>query len=545
MAKEEQFPGTAGSDNRTEEQIKTEKRKTSDPEGFFFDFAESDGGGAPEEDDGGSFFDAKEPEEPVADIVVRPYFDSEGPGEEPETKVTGEQTGPESFKRQAAREGTGEGAAPEVPEDEKPAALPDDSLLMGTDSGKSAARPPKKKADIRPAGSEAKEEDGEGPQSREYEERIRHHRERIRYIRTLCAATVLVVIALVAVFFSSRHYNRAEIVKVRDFIAEEASSCENFNGCILQYGPNGAACADTGGRVRWNITYEMDQPIVSISGGVAAIADYGGRTIYVMNTRKQLCTITTGLPIHKISASESGEVAAVLDDKSTTWIRLYSKEGKEIAYFTRSMDENGYPMDVAVSPDGKKVCVSNLKLKDSTVTSSLSFYDFGREGSKLDQHLTGSFEYEREVFPYVRFMGNGVCCAASDSRLVFIDTSGTEPKNSFTNLLTENLQGIFRSGNRIGLVFMDLTRENLYRLDIYGRSGKKEGSIGFSMAYEDIQIKGNRICINNEQLMQIYTLSGREVFNGGFDRAVKVIVPGWLNRLTAVSENEIDRIKLR
>lgn len=494
MAKEEQLPGKTGGDNRTEEQIKKEKHTTPDPEGSFFDFMEGDGTGAPEDDAGGSFFDAEEPE---------------------------------------------------VPEDEKPPALPDDSLLMGTDSVQSAARTPVQKNDSRPAGSETGKESGAEPENSEYEERIRHHRERIRYIRTLCAATAVVVIALVALFFSSRHYNRAEIVKVRDFIAEEASVCENFNGCILQYGPNGAACADTGGRIRWSITYEMDQPIISISGGVAAIADYGGRTIYVMNTRKQLYTVTTGLPIHKISASESGEVAAVLDDKSTTWIRLYSKEGKEIAYFTRSMEENGYPMDVAVSPDGKKVCVSNLKLKDATVTSSLSFYDFGREGSELDQHLTGSFEYEREVFPYVRFMGNGVCCAASDSRLVFIDTSGTEPKNSFTNLLTENLQGIFKSGNRVGLVFMDLTRENLYRLDIYGRSGKKEGSIGFSMAYEDIQIKGNRICINNEQSMQIYTLTGREVFNGGFDRAVKVIVPGWLNRLTAVSENEIDRIKLR
>ena len=411
------------------------------------------------------------------------------------------------------------------------AGLPDDSLLMGSGTKEQKEDKPKAPSDT---------------SGRGYEEQIRAHRERVRYYRILGAVSALVVIALIALFFASRHYNRAEITKVRDFVAEEGSVCVNFGGHVLQYGPNGATCANTGGRVKWSITYEMDQPIISISGKVAAIADYGGRTIYVMNTKKQLYTISTSLPIHKVCASESGEVAAVLDDKTTTWIRLYSKEGKEIAYFIRSMEENGYPMDVAVSPNGKTVCVSSLKLKDGSVVSNLSFYDFGKAGQKYEQHMVGNFEYEKEVFPYVRFMGNNACCAASDSRFVVFDTSGTEPKNSINNMLTENLQGVFQSGDRIGLLFTDLTREYLYRLDLYGKSGKKEASIGFTMAYSDLQICGSKIYINNEQTMQIYTLGGREIFNGGFDRAIKVLIPSkFLWSLSAVSENEIDKIKLR
>ena len=455
---------------------------------------------------------------------------------------------------------------------EETKAVPDDSLLMGKDADRSGSEEPADpsaqepvKAENRDKAADSTEEAKtskagrrakvfgitEGKNSGQagglrYEEQIRQHRERIRYIRILCAVSAVVVIALILLFFATRYYNRAEFSKVRDFAAEEGSVCVNFDGYILQYGPNGATCADRNGRVRWSITYEMDQPIISMSGNVAAIADYGGRTIYVMNTRKQLYTVGTSLPIHKVSASESGEVAAVLDDNSTSWIRLYSDEGKEIAYFIRSMEENGYPMDVAVSPDGRKVCVSSFKLQGATAVSTLSFYDFGRAGRDYDQHMMGSFEYEKEVFPYVRFMGNGACCAASDSRLVVIDTSGTEPKNSFNNMLTENLQGIFKSGDRIGLLFMDLTRENLYRLDLFGDSGKKEGSIGFSMAYDDVQISGNRIYISNERSMQIYTTGGKEIFNGGFDRAVKVLIPPRLfGTFTAVTENEIDEVKLR
>ena len=572
MAKVEQFPEETGKKDRTEDIDLITEQRTEEASGSFFDPVE------PGSD--ALFFDVGWMDGPAAAPKASIEPDAAGgPGAAIKPDAAG---GPAASIKPDAAGGPAASIEPDTaggPEAAmkpdtageterliKISDLPDDSLLMGKESvregsgdtartdesplkesgkggtgekGGTAAQDGKPAPDSGEAMSVAK------AVSRAYEEQIRQHRERIRYTRILSAATALVVIALVALFFSSRHYNRAEISKVRDFVAEEGAACVNFNGSILQYGPNGATCAGTGGRVRWSITYEMDQPIISVSGKVAAIADYGGRTIYLMDTRKQLCTITTSLPIHKISASESGKVAAVLDDKNATWIRLYSENGKEIAYFTRTMEENGYPMDVAVSPDGKKVCISSLKLQDSSVISNLSFYDFGKAGQKYDDHLVGNFEYEKEVFPYVRFMGNGACCAASDSRLVVIDTSATEPKNSFNNMLTESLQGIFKSGDRIALVFMDLTRENLYRLDLYGRSGKKEGSIGFSMPYKDIQIKGNRVYINNEQSMQIYSLRGNEIFDGGFDRAVKVIIPRRFGRLTAVSANEIDEVKLR
>ncbi len=379
-----------------------------------------------------------------------------------------------------------------------------------------------------------------------YDEKIRRHRSMIWRIRLIIVILAAVLVVLAALFFSNRHYSRAEVIPIREFASEDGSSCTNFAGNILQYGPNGATCADTDGSVKWSITYEMDQPILDISGNVAAIADYGGRTIYVLNTSKQLYSVTTSLPIHKVSASESGEVAAIMDDTSATWIRLYSKTGKEIAYFVRSMEENGYPMDVDVSPDGESVCVSNLMMKDTTVKTVISFYNFGKAGQNYDQHKVVDFEYDDEVFPYVRYMGNNICTAASDSRFVVFDTGSVEPKNSINNMLTENLQGIFHSDKYIGLLFTDLTREHLYRLDIYGRNGKKEGTVGFSMAFNDLQIAGNKVFINNDQSMQIYTIEGREVFNGGFDKIIKALIPSsGLGNLTAVSENEIAEVKLR
>lgn len=446
--------------------------------------------------------------------------------------------------------------------------VPDDSLLMDSSadkrtepksgSGGSAKRGPHKEVawDEDDDGEKTligfrnpfrrKEETADDGTELSYQEKIRRHRARVRTYQFFAAVIAIIAVLLTLLYMTNRHYNRAEIVKIRDFVAEEGAVCVNFDGYVLQYGPNGAVCADANGHVKWTITYEMDEPIISIRGKIAAIADYGGRSIYVMNKKKQLYTLSTSLPIHKVEASECGEVAAVLDDKTSTWIRLYSKNGKEIAYFVRSMEENGYPMDLAISPNGAKVCVSSIMMKDMSVVSNLTFYDFGKAGKDYDQHVVGKFEYENEVLPYVWFMGNDKCAAVSDSRFVVIDTSGTEPKSSLNNMLTENLQGVFEDDGHVGLLFNDLTQENMYRLDLYGRDGKKEGGVGFTMAYDDLQIKGGRVYINNEQIMQIYTDDGKEIFNGGFDRKIKLLIPShWLGGLTAVSENEIDAIKLR
>ena len=478
---------------------------------------------------------------------------------------TGEKNKTEDIEKQKTKEISGvkadeeSGAQQSAPGESRDPRMPDDSLLMGSSTAKSSG--PEADGNRDKNGPAEGEESGrgrilpfgrilsgggQGNRKLSYEEQIKQHRGRIRARRAFAALIAVIIVLLVVLYLNTRHFNRAELVKVRDFVAEEGASCVNFDGNVLQYGPNGAACASKSGRVKWAITYEMDQPIISISGDIAAIADYGGTTIYVMNTKKQLYTVSTSLPIHKVSASESGEVAAVLDDKTKSWIRLYSEEGKEIAYFIRSMEENGYPMDVAVSPDGKTVCVSSLLMKEDSVITNLSFYNFGKAGKDYDQHMVGNFVYTNEVFPYIKFMGNKACAAASNARLVVFDTSGTVPQNSVNNMLTEDLQGIFRSGDRIGLLFTDLTRENLYRLDLYGRSGKKEGSVGFTMVYDDIQIKGNRVYINNEQNMQIYTTDGREIFNGGFDRAVRVLIPpSGLSGIAVVAENEIDKVNLR
>ena len=249
-----------------------------------------------------------------------------------------------------------------------------------------------------------------------YTQKIRRHRSRIRRLQLLVVVLLAACVVLVVWLWQSRRYTRTELAKISDFVAEEGAQYLDLNGCIVQYGPNGAACINSSGKIVWNVTYEMDRPIVSTAENVLALADYGGRTVYVFDTRELIGTIETNLPIHMLSASSCGEVAVVTDDTTTTWVRLFTAQGQEIAYFVRSMEENGYPIAVAVSPDGEQVCMSSLRMQDSAAKTFIAFYDFSSAGQSYTDHEVGSYDYRDEIFPYLYYMDNGTCVAASDAR---------------------------------------------------------------------------------------------------------------------------------
>ena len=65
------------------------------------------------------------------------------------------------------------------------------------------------------------------------------------------------------------------------------------------------------------------------------------------------------------------------------------------------------------------------------------------------------------------------------------------------------------------------------------------------MQYTDIDIAGDKIYIHNEQECQIFTISGRCLFNGKFERPIRAMIPGaGLSDLLVVTDGEVDNVRL-
>lgn len=378
-------------------------------------------------------------------------------------------------------------------------------------------------------------------------EKTGHPARRKNLLRPIGIAVLTASVILFGILqFQGRSYTRSTITKLANIDALDAATYRNLDGNILAYSRDGANCMDETGKKLWNLTFEMQQPIIDVSGSVAAIGDYNGSTIYVVSKDRTMETIDTNMPIRALCVSARGDVAAVLDDTGVTWVYLYDgTDGEVNAYFKTTMKQSGYPLGVSVSPNGELVCVSYLLSENSKIKTSIAFYNFGDVGQNALENNVSAFNFEEEVFPYVNFMNSDTMIAVSDSRIAFFKGSQI-PQNGANSLFQDNLVGVYCGDQYVGLLFPDTTGQYQYELQIYSAAGERVGSIPFSMDYTNIQIIKDRVIINDDVNCLIYSASGKLRFEGSFDARVRVVIPSeTASRLTLVTESAIERMVLQ
>ena len=381
-----------------------------------------------------------------------------------------------------------------------------------------------------------------------YKDKIKSHKLTILYR----AALVIVLIAAVAVFlvvqWKNKVFSESVVVSSTPVTIVQGAMVENLGGNILLYSKDGASCIDAKGNALWNQTFEMQEPMLSVCNNVAAIGDYNGRTVYVVSSTGQLGTVNTNLPIRKICVSQSGVVAAVLDDAEVTRILLYNgneNTDTSIVDIKATMDKSGYPMSLSLSPNGKLLAISYLHVNSGEMKSSVAFFNFGEVGKNESDNYVSGYDYPDTVIPYVQFMNNSAAFAVSDDRIVFFE-GGEKPANKATALLDEEVQGIYYNEDYVGLVFHNQTGESAYRLDVYNTAGTKIHSQLFDMEYTDIIFSRDQVIIYNDMDCKICNMSGVDKFTGTFEKPSSLLVPTSSNyKYVSVTSNSVDVIELK
>lgn len=298
---------------------------------------------------------------------------------------------------------------------------------------------------------------------------------------------------------------------------------------IVSYSRDGISCMTMDGTQVYNVTFEMQQPLEARAGNMLALADYNGSQIYIFNANETVGNISTSLPIRAISVAENGEVAAVMDDQDTTWIYIYSAGGETIAYFKTTMAQSGYPVSVAISPDGTLVAVSHLMASSDGVDTSIAFYNFGGVGANSVENNVSGFNYNGEIYPYIQFMNNSTCVAVSDTRIAYF--TGSEIPEAGTNIMMSGQAlGVWCNDKYLAVLYQDTTGDAQYNMKVYGTGGSVVGDYTFTMDYSEIQLAGDRIYMNNAQECMIYTVDGVQKYSGTFADDVRKLIPSATSR---------------
>lgn len=375
--------------------------------------------------------------------------------------------------------------------------------------------------------------------------KILRHRLTVFYRIVLTLVLVVAVAFAIVVHMKNRVFESYQIISSVEKENLSLSNCRRLGEKALIYTNDGASCIDRKGQTLWDQPFEMQSPLISICNNVVALGDYNGSIIYVMNDGQTLGEIDTKMPIRDFAVSENGVVAAVLDDASVTWIYLFDSTGNTLAYFKTTMRQSGYPIWVTISDNGQLVGVSYFYLDSGMIKSSVAFYNFGPVGQNEIDNFVSSYDYMDSVVPFVEFMNNEKAVAVADNRLVIYEGS-QKPVSIADVLLEEEIETVYCGSNYVGLVYMDVTGNALYRVDIYDDKGVKMESVSVDMEFSEIIFHKNRMIIYSEQECLIHTINGVDNFKGSFEKSVLALIPtNASHEYIAVTSDSIDVIELK
>ncbi len=357
----------------------------------------------------------------------------------------------------------------------------------------------------------------------------------------VCVALIVVVVTFLLVFYKNQQYSKLSVVNSVDRVSIETSSYMNNYGSIIVYSKDGVSCVNEKGNVLWNMTYEMQNPIVKRSSEYVGVGDYNGHVIHVVDNSGTVTEIDTTIPIRDFSVSKEGLVAAILEDTNNSWVNLYDVKGNKLGEIKATMSKTGYPLSVSLS--GEVMAVSYLLVDSDTMKSGVTFYNFGGVGENVTDKIVSSYEYPDAVVPTVEFLDGETVMAVADNRLMFYEGSKI-PKSTKDILLSDNIIGVYHGTNYVGLVCYDTSGENKYRIDIYDTKGRKTGSYCYSMDFKDILVGNGVILIYNEGQCIVVDVNGEEKYNNMFDDQVQFIASTSSDKkYLVVKEMSLDTVK--
>lgn len=375
------------------------------------------------------------------------------------------------------------------------------------------------------------------------EKDIRQHRSKFLKRFFFGAAALGIIAAAVYLYLYLQTYTGVRAANTYKVGNAANNSYEEFAGGVLKFSRDGIAYLNNNGEEKWNLPYQIKNPFLDVNSESAAVADKGGNNIMVFQKDGLKGEIKTTLPIERIAVSEQGIVAAVLKNESTPQIICYDTAGNVLVEHKSSMVGIGYPVDIAISPDGELLQIVYLAVYDGKMTSRVGYYNFGAVGAEKIDHQVTEKEYAGSIMGAGFFVNKTVSAVVGDNCLT-IFKGEEEPKETAAVEIKGEIQSVFHSSKYIGIL-LKTEKNSRYELKLYNTSGKEILSRGFSGTYKSAKISGGQIILYDGKKCSIYTRFGIHRFEGEMNNNILEIFPAFgINRYIVLNANGMEDIRL-
>ena len=360
-------------------------------------------------------------------------------------------------------------------------------------------------------------------------EKIQQHRRKILRWIAFVTAVVLIGIAGIYIYLQTKTYTGYDVLKSVEREDSPGTQFRIFHGNILKYSKDGASLVD-----------------VDNSESYVAIADKKGDRVYIMDAAGPCGELKTSMPIQRVVTASQGMVAVLMEQDGTGYIQLYDKSGEFLAEGEVHTENSGYPLDIAISNDGKKLAVSLLDVNSGNVKTTITFFNFDAVGQNEIDNIVGQYTYDDMVVPKVEFLTNDVMVSFGSKKAIVFE-GAQKPKMKQEIEVEQEIRSIFYNDAYFGFVFENENAESSYKMQVHDLRGAEVVSKNFKMEYQEISfLENDEICVRNDLECAIFTLRGVEKFHANFEKSIwKVMSLGRIRDYAFLAEGETQRVRLK
>lgn len=369
-----------------------------------------------------------------------------------------------------------------------------------------------------------------------------------KWVFSIIAVMSLVIMLIVGVaiyhWYVNRHlrsYEVTEAINIKDSASLEYMAGENS---IIRYGRDGITAVNRKGEDIWAGSYEMDNPKLDICEDSAVVADIGGTALYVYRGQDTGVNFSVDYPIVEACVSKQGVVAVLVEETSSNTIAIYNpfaKTTKLLVEIPTNVEE-GYPVSVDISPDGKSVVAAYLCVTTGIVQSRVAFYNFTDVGKNANC-LVGAQNYDNTIIAEVAFFDEDHVCLFGEKGF-YIWENMKQPKLKAKKEFTYTIRSAVMDKKHVGIITD--RGDGKDNLDLYDLQGDKILHLVLGTSYTSVQLVGDEILLNSDDKCAVYRTNGVEKYASELKSRISYFFKGnSRNGYLFIQNSSIKLIKLK
>ena len=358
---------------------------------------------------------------------------------------------------------------------------------------------------------------------------------------------IVLVLALVIGGIAWIRYVRIRTYKSYETLAE-ATLYTNLvgykagNNRLMIYSNDGARALDNNGDVEWEISYQLDNPNIVYCKNVAAVADIGGKSVYVVAENGIPHNYEVIYPIVKHEVAAQGVTAVLLDNGMEDFIQLYDMNGTLRVDINTKTKTDGIPLDIALSEDGKKLVTLYTTFQGDAMICKVTFYNAGEVGKSYISNIVEQKTFADNLLAYdLQLLNETTLCVLLENGFALYRMSEV-PELICEKTVQEDIVEIVCVENGLYIVKEDAAKQRT--MTFYNTKGEEKTTWSGIPEYEKLEATAEEVVFFSPQSVTVYRANRSLKFNTLFTQSLEAAFPAGNNRYFLVGAGKVQTIKL-